>query len=108
MGHECCGGSGRPGSAIKKAPAAGEVTNRCCGARDLGPLDEDWEGPSDDDVEAFSGVTRTCPECKTEVYDEAELCYNCGHAFGGTRSLPVWAMVTAALLVVGLTALFLW
>jgi hypothetical protein len=80
---------------LKHAPRSGEVTNRCCGGKDYGPV-RDSEGPSDEDLEAFDGVTRVCPECKAEVYDEATLCHNCGHAFESKDSsgLPTWAIVT--------------
>lgn len=40
-------------------------------------------------MERFSGATRTCPSCKSEVYDDAEMCHECGHAFaGGTKQSP--------------------
>lgn len=64
---------------------------------------EDHEVPSDEDMERFSGVTRNCPACKTEVYDEAQLCHNCGHAFGTSTDsggLPTWAVVTVFGLIV--------
>ena len=93
-----------PRKAIRCAPRTGDVVNRCCGGKDLGPLD-DAECPSDEDMDQFSGVTRTCPECKTEVYDEAEICHNCGHAFStmgaAGKGLPTWAIVT----LVGVVAL---
>jgi uncharacterized protein (DUF983 family) len=64
----------------------------------------DDEAPSEADIEAFGDVTRTCPECKTDVYDEATVCHNCGHAFAGDKSggLPTWAVFTG----VGLVVLF--
>lgn len=90
-----------PKKAMRCAPRTGEVTNRCCGGRDLGPV-SDAEAPSEEDMDRFGGVTRVCPECKTEVYDEAQLCHNCGHAFAGTGGdgLPTWAVVT----MIGLVA----
>jgi uncharacterized protein (DUF983 family) len=65
---------------------------------------EDHEAPSEEDLERFSGVTRMCPECREEVYDDAEVCYHCGHVFSATddKPLPKWAVVTAAVSVVGL------
>lgn len=60
----------------------------------------DEEGPSEADLEAFDSVTRVCPECKTEVYDEATVCHSCGHAFAATSDgLPTWAVATVAGLV---------
>ena len=46
------------------------------------------EGPDDSDIKRFSDVTRTCPECRADVYDDAELCWQCGHAFAGSKSAP--------------------
>ncbi len=62
------------------------------------------DGPTDADLERFGGVTRTCPKCRTEVYDDAELCWNCGHAFSGAPRAPkaIW-IVTAIVLVVFFT-----
>lgn len=73
-------------------------TSAGCGCRgkDLGPLEAD-EDPSENDIEQFSGVTRVCSECKSEVYDDAEICHNCGHAFTQAedgRYLPTWAIAT--------------
>ena len=87
---------------MRCAPRSGEVVNRCCG-KDLGPLDDN-EIPSEEDMERFSGVTRTCPECKAEVYDEATVCHNCGHAFmrEGSGGLPTWAVATMAGVVVAI------
>lgn len=81
---------------MRCAPRSGEVANRCCG-KDLGPLDDN-EIPSQEDMDRFGGVTRVCPECRTEVYDEASLCHNCGHVFSreGSGGLPTWAVVTMA------------
>lgn len=92
--------------AIKAAPASGEVVNRgCCGGRDLGPL-QNREEPHPDDIERFSGVTRTCTACRKEVYDDAEVCYHCGEALDasvdGTKPVPKWVVVTA---IVAMTAL---
>lgn len=51
--------------------------------------DDDWQldegldpdGPSADDLERFGGELRRCPACREDVYDQAELCHNCGHVF---------------------------
>lgn len=42
--------------------------------------EEHDEGPTDADVERFSGVTQRCPKCNTELYDDAEICWSCGEA----------------------------
>lgn len=59
-------------------------------------------GPSEDDLERFGGVTRTCPSCGKEVYDDAALCYHCGEAMEQDRTakLPkVWMVVTVIVLI---------
>jgi hypothetical protein len=69
------------------------------------PEDDD---PREEDVEAFSGVTRTCPNCRSEVYDEAELCWNCGHVFSGEpKPMPRWVIWIVALVALGLLIPFL-
>src|SRR5262245_46278337 len=103
---------------IRLAPVTGDVVSRgragakdsCCtplaggcGCRkDLGPMD-DHEDPSPEDVERFSDVTLTCPSCGKEVHDEAELCYHCGGAFTAeTKGPPVWIIITAVIMAIGL------
>ena len=58
--------------------------------------------PSEADLEQFGGVTRTCPECKTEVYDEAELCWHCGHVFSATPrpTRGPWVVTAIVILLV--------
>lgn len=36
------------------------------------------EGPSDEDLERFSGETVFCPHCRGEIHDEAQRCPLCG------------------------------
>ncbi len=60
------------------------------------------EGPSEADIERFSGETRSCPACGSEVYDESDLCHTCGHAFTSTDGrLRIWH----GLIAVGMIAL---
>lgn len=88
-------------STLRTAPAGGEVVNRCCG-KDLGPV-EDHEAPSEEDIARFGDVTRTCPNCREEVYDDAEVCYHCGEAFAqADKPLPIWAIAAAGLVVLGM------
>ncbi len=68
--------------------------------------EHDRDAPRLEDVEDFSDATRRCPECGTDVYDEAEVCFKCGHAFGDskeaqTKPWVVWVIlvVVAAILV---------
>ncbi len=104
--HSCgSGGCSPTGRDLRRAPASGEVVNRpCCGGRDLGPLEE-HEGPSADDIARFGDdVTQTCPKCKSEMYDDAAMCWKCGHALMGTdraKPVPKWMMIGAAAACVG-------
>lgn len=109
-------------SSIRRAPLAGDVVDAegcgpgpegyarikrggCCG-KDLGPMD-DLEDPSPEDIERFSDVTRKCPSCGKEVFDDAEVCYHCGEAMSQpTKGLPVWAIVGAVLAILALVVFF--
>lgn len=42
--------------------------------------EEPDDGPTDADLERFSGVTQRCPKCNTELYDDAAICWSCGEA----------------------------
>jgi hypothetical protein len=69
------------------------------------------EGPSDDDLERFSSATRTCPACRTELYDDAELCWKCGHALSSQAAVPRWVLVAGAVTLAAVLlayALFVW
>lgn len=63
--------------AIRRAPASGEVVP----SRARPPEREFDEDPSEDDIARLDSPVRTCPECRKEVFDDAEVCYHCGHAF---------------------------
>jgi len=89
--------------AIRRAPAEGDVVPHQSRRGSFGDSDDD--GPSQEDLERFGGVTRECPECKQEVYDEAAVCHNCGHAFMKTTAhspgkQKFWVWATAVVLVV--------
>lgn len=92
--------SGGPGG-LRRAPASGDVVpSRKKRGHDEDDLDEN---PSMEDIERFSDVTRTCPECRKEVFDDAAVCYHCGHAFerttaGSTRSKG-WVVAVVIVLV---------
>jgi hypothetical protein len=62
--------------------------------------DLDPQGPSREDMERFGDEFVTCPECKSLVYDQAEVCQACGRALHGeAKGPPLWALgVGAALL----------
>jgi len=109
--EQSCGSGGCSPRDLRRAPASGEVVNRpCCGGKDLGPITDD-EGPSEADLQRFGDVTRNCPECKTELYDEVEMCYKCGHALsaGSTRPVPKWVFVgVGAVLAAFMFTLLIW
>lgn len=71
--------------------------------------DEIDEEPSLEDMERFGGATRTCPECKAEVYDDAEICHECGHAFSGeAKSHPLMVPVMVAIIVAFVLGYLAW
>ncbi len=64
------------------------------------------EGPSQDDLDRFADVTTTCKNCGTQLYDDVELCWNCGSPLSASSHAsmpPKWVMLTSAVLL----ALFL-
>lgn len=64
------------------------------------------EGPQAADIERFSGVTRRCPACKKDVFDDSAVCYHCGHAFErtteGSTKTPLWVVITVLLVVLAM------
>lgn len=67
--------------------------------RDDDETNEADEGPSEADIQRFSDATRTCPDCSTEVYDDAALCWKCGSAMKAKQSSPpAWAIIVAMVL----------
>ncbi|MBK9188444.1 MAG: hypothetical protein IPM33_05750 [Phycisphaerales bacterium] len=61
--------------------------------------DEIDEGPTPEDVARFDSVTRTCPGCKEEVYDDTAVCWQCGRALDaeGDAKTPMWIYVAATI-----------
>jgi uncharacterized protein (DUF983 family) len=91
---------------IKRRGIDGEIVNPRPLARRQNPRDE---GPSPDDLERFGGVTRTCPSCGKEVYDDATTCYHCGADMDIPRHarLPkVWVIVVVLALVAAMVFIF--
>ncbi len=68
-------------------------------------MDELDEAPSPEDLDRFGGVTVTCPKCKSELYDDAAVCWKCGHALASrpenTRP-PLWIVIAGGLALLGL------
>ena len=48
--------------------------------------DDDW--PDDDDGET---LTFPCPNCRAEIYEDAEQCPHCGEYVEGRSTSAVWA-----------------
>jgi hypothetical protein len=58
-------------------------------------------GPSQADIERFSNVSRLCPSCRKEVFDDVEICYHCGEAISRQpKGPPLWALWTTLIVVV--------
>lgn len=68
----------------------------------------DPEGPSPEDLERFGDEFRTCPSCGSDVYDQAELCHVCGHAFEEPAGKPpVWILIVLAIALLAMLGLLL-
>jgi len=68
---------------------------------------EDEDGPLDEDLDRFSGATQACPKCGTELHDDVELCWKCGHALGAEvdqKGLPKWVLVTVGVVLLAMLA----
>ncbi len=104
-------GSGRGGRALPPGGNAPTARRRGDDFNDDDPSLEglDPEGPSPEDLERFGDEFRTCPECKSLVYDQAAVCQACGHAFAESphAGIPPWALVVAVLLVLVFVAFIL-
>jgi hypothetical protein len=92
--------------AMRRAPISGDIVPA---SRRRRAGDDEDDGPSAEDIERFGDVTRTCPECGKDVFDESAVCYHCGHAFMGTAAgsptrNKLWIVVTVVLLI----GVFLW
>lgn len=81
---------------LRRAPATGDVV------RGRGHQDHDDDGPLEQDIERFGGETKTCPECKKEVYDDTAVCYHCGWAFEGEAADGPAKPKLSVIIVVGL------
>ncbi len=63
--------------------------------------EEDWDEDNwdDDDVESY---TVACPECGTDVYEDAEQCPACGNYIVHSSSAYVWQGRPVWWIVIGL------
>ncbi len=71
--------------------------------------DRDWnlsegldpDGPSAQDLDRFGSELDTCPNCKSTIYDQAEMCPQCGWYLGEVpKSLSPWVVVGVCGLIV--------
>ena len=92
---------------IRRAPSEGDVVP----ARKRAQREETDEFPSEEDIERFNNVTRTCPECNKEVFDDAALCYHCGHAFErtteGSTANKKWVVAVVVVIIAAFAVLAL-
>ena len=86
---------------LRRTPSTGDVVEK---HPDRPDAEEPDEGPLPQDLERFSGVTKRCPECRKDVFDDSAVCYHCGHAFERTASgsgrTPLWIAATVVALFV--------
>lgn len=63
-------------------------------------FDPDYEGPSEDDIQRFGADFVTCPNCSSDVYDQAAVCPTCGMHLGDTASITDKKRMSPALIAV--------
>ena len=73
------------------------------------PEDRDWdltegldpEGPSAQDLDRFGSELDHCPNCKSTIYDQSEMCPECGWYLGEVeKSVSLWVFVGVVGLIV--------
>jgi predicted nucleic acid-binding Zn ribbon protein len=100
-------GSGQPSPndrRLRLPGIRGEVVNRGSRPPPRRTHDDD-EGPIPQDLERFSGVTRHCPNCGGESYDDVTFCPHCQTDMDAAlrnrrRRVPPWVMITAFVVLV--------
>ncbi len=98
----------KPRRPLRIAPSTGDVVP--ARPRPKSPPREIDEGPSDEDIQRFGDVTRTCPECHKEVFDDAAICYHCGHAFerttAGSTKASRWVVGTIVVIIIAFVLIY--
>ncbi|MFG0284034.1 MAG: hypothetical protein ACF8R7_06390 [Phycisphaerales bacterium JB039] len=89
---------------VRRAPPArGDVV-------DHHEHDDDPDAPLREDIERFSEVTQRCPECGTELFDDVEICWNCGCVISEARQRgsrpPWWVIIAGALALIGFVLIY--
>lgn len=68
---------------------------------------EDWEYPDEDEA-AEQSTTTACPNCRAEMYDDAEQCPRCGEyvtrAQANWSHFPPWVYAGAVIALLGMVA----
>lgn len=93
---------------LRRAPVSGDVVGR--GGTGEHEFDEDPtdDGPTAADIERFSSVTRRCPSCAKDVFDDAEVCYHCGEPMLSVKSTgpPMWVVITAIVVLAAFVLMY--
>jgi hypothetical protein len=66
-------------------------------ADDLGERDDPDESDMDESDEP---EMIRCPHCRKYVNEEADQCHHCGQYIAEARGVPLWAIVTALVLLI--------
>lgn len=60
----------------------------------------DPDGPSAEDLDRFGSELDTCPSCGSSIYDQAEMCPQCGEYLGETpKTLSLWVIFAVCVLM---------
>jgi hypothetical protein len=63
----------------------------------------DPDGPSAEDLDKFGSEVDPCPNCKAVIYDQSELCPNCGWYLGSEpKTMSLWVIFGVFLLIAAL------
>jgi hypothetical protein len=71
--------------AIRRAPLSGDVVPSRPRPE---PRHEPDDDPSEEDIARLDSPVRKCPDCRRDVFDDAEICHHCGSAFSRAPSGP--------------------
>jgi hypothetical protein len=73
------------------------------------PSDNNWdlsegldpEGPSASDLDRFGSELDKCPNCESTIYDQSEMCPECGWYLGELeKSVSIWVVAGIVGLIV--------
>jgi predicted amidophosphoribosyltransferase len=70
------------------------------------PAEDTSDAPRQADLDSLDDVGRPCPNCRADLYDDAELCWKCGHALSGDAPQPkAWVKWAAIVLLMAFVVL---